>query len=72
METVHDEKYHYVIMCTLIHSLYFGTTTPFRCGGAVRWVAAVGVFTVMPVMAIVFYKVIVVVAIVYYAIFSIL
>jgi hypothetical protein len=69
METVHDEKWHYVLMCTLIHSLYFGTTSPFKCACLVRFVVTLLICTVLPVVAVVFYKVLAVLALVYYAFF---
>lgn len=73
IHTVHNEKLHYLLMCSLVHSLYYGTTTPFKFGGCFRMLIAVMFLMVFPVIIfIVCFKVFAVLAIVYYVVFSIM
>lgn len=57
MHDIHDEKVHYHLMCSLIHSAYFGTSSPFDFGFRLRVLVVVLSVALVPVIIIIFFKI---------------
>ena len=54
---IHDERVHYHLMCSLIHSAYFGTSSPFNFGFRLRVLVMVLSVTLVPAIILLFFKI---------------